>query len=186
MNELSLSRLYRRLSGARPSPPIDAADMASIAAADSATASSDQRDAVAATIAASTKYSDLTRLLHALKPASQALAQDVNATRRIGAHPTRTRELRPAAGARRGQAQHLRWAGAIAACLAVALGLWSQHTDRSSLIRQSSVTARATKPAAINDRIFTSRDEIFASSSDSPAHPSLKSDELFRADFSGT
>ncbi len=97
--------------------------------------------------------------------------------------PARTRELRVAAGARRAQGRHLRWVGAMAACLAVALGLWSGHTDQ----RGPAIVAASPKPAAVADRIFTTRDSIFASSSDSHKPPAnRRGDELFRASFSGS
>jgi len=178
MNEMSLSRLYRRLVSARPQPAIDAVDLA-----DAGEMSQPRRDALAAKLATSTEYADLARMLGALKPTSQALSEDVAAERRVAAHPARTRELRPAAGARRAHVRHLRWVGAMAACLAVALGLWSGGADQ----RAPTNVAATSKPAAVKDRIFTARDSIFASSSDSRRPPvDRRGDELFRANFSGS
>jgi hypothetical protein len=179
MNEMSLSRLYRRLVSARPQPVIDAADLT-----DAGEMSQPRREALAAKLASSTEYADLARMLRALEPASRTLAEDVAAERRVAAHPARVRELRPAAGARRSHARHLRWAGAMAACLAVALGLWSERADQ----RGPTHIAATTKPSAAGDRIFTSSDSIFASSSEARhQHPNRRNggDELFHASFSG-
>jgi len=179
MNEMSLSRLYRRLVSARPQPAIDAADLT-----DAGEMSAPRRDALAAKLASSTEYADLARMLGALEPASRALAEDVAAERRVAAHPARVRELRPAAGARRAHARHLRWVGAVAACLAVALGLWSGRVDQRGPLH----VAATMTPSHVQDRIFTSRDSIFSSSSDGPQkRPDRHAggDELFRADFSG-
>jgi hypothetical protein len=179
MNEMSLSRLYRRLVSARPQPAIDAADLA-----DRSELGQPRRDALAVKLAGSTEYADLARMLGALKPTSQALSEDVAAERRVVAHPVRTREQRPAAGARRAHGRHLRWVGAMAACLAVALGLWSGRADQ----RGPANIVATPKPVAARDRIFTSRDSIFASSSESRHAPANRhdGDELFRASFSGS
>jgi hypothetical protein len=179
MNEMSLSRLYRRLVSARPQPAIDAADLT-----DAGEMSQPRREALAAKLASSTEYADLARMLGALEPASRTLAEDVAAERRVAAHPARVRELRPAAGARRSHARHLRWVGAMAACLAVALGLWSGRVDQRGPMH----VAATAKPAPVRDRIFTSSDSIFAASSEArQVHPDHHSrgDELFRASFSG-
>ena len=179
MNEMSLSRLYRRLVSARPQPAIDASDLT-----DGSEMSQPRREALAAKLASSTEYADLARMLGALEPVSRALAEDVAAERRVAAHPARVRELRPAAGARRSHARHLRWAGAMAACLAVALGLWSGRVDQRGPLHVASTA----KPAASADRIFTSSDSIFSSSSEARnERPNRhdKGDEVFRASFSG-
>ncbi|MEP7042400.1 MAG: hypothetical protein ABI843_05025 [Dokdonella sp.] len=181
MNEMSLSRLYRRLVTGRPQPALDAAELV-----DAGDISESRRDALAAKLASSTEYADLTRMLRALQPASQTLAEHLTAERRVAAHPARARDLRPAAGARRSQTRHLRWVGAMAACLAVALGLWSGHTDRQ---RGPAEVAATAKPAALGDRIFTTRDAIFASSGENAHHHQREAkrggDELFHANFSG-
>jgi len=178
MNETSLSRLYRRLVSARPQPAVDAIDLA-----DAGEMSQPRRDALAAKLASSTEYADLARMLGALKPTSQALSEDVAAARRAAAHPARTREPRPAAGARRANVRPLRWVGAMAACLAVALGLWSGRADHHG----PATVAATSKRAAVGDVIFTSRDSIFAASSDSRHPPANRGgDELFRANFSGS
>lgn len=183
MNGLSLSRLHRRMTAARPRPAIDAVDLA-----DGLPADESQRDALAAKLAASPAHADLARMLRALEADSQALARDVAVARRRSiAHVVPLREARPAAGARRSQGHRLqghrlRWAGAMAASLAVALGLWAEHGRR----HEPAVAAQAVAPQS--DRIFASHDVIFATTSDrrhaAPAAPAK--DDLFRSDFSGS
>lgn len=145
MNEMSLSGLYRRLVSERPQ---DNADVA---------------------------HASLARMLRALQPESEKLADQVNERRRT-AHPVRQREQRVAAGARR---NHVRWAGSIAASLAVVFGLMSWQGAR---MQTRSHVATSTAPAS--DRIFTTSDHIFASSIDPGSTGHGHGDELFRGDFS--
>lgn len=178
MNGFSLSRLHRRMTAARPRPVIDAADLA-----DGFPAGGSQRDALAAKLAASPAHADLARMMRALEAESQTLAHDVAAVRRRSvAHVVPLREARPAAGARRNHGHRLRWAGAMAASLAVAVGLWAEHRT------QHAVAPSAHVGAPVSDRIFASHDEIFSGTSDRRphAHAAPAGDELFRADFSGT
>ncbi len=178
MNDMSLSRLYRRLVSSCPQPDVEAADLVS-AADDGAQALSERhRDAVVAKLAASTKHADLTRMLRALKPESEALANGVGEQRRA-AHPQRAREQRAAAGARRGHLHGLRWAAGMAACLAVVLGLWSrEHGDVAQ-----GVVAGA-KSTALPDTIFASNDRIFSTVDDSRHRGSSSHrDEVFRGGF---
>jgi hypothetical protein len=120
-------------------------------------------------------------MLRALRPASEALVDKVN-DRSYAAHPARARGLRPAAGARRRQVHRLGWAGGIAAGFALVFGLWSWHG--AEMQHWSDVAASATT-VPMPDRIFTSRDRIFASSADSGSGaPRRHGDELFRGNFS--
>jgi hypothetical protein len=185
MSEMSLSRLYRRLVSERAQPAVDSADLVAVAAGSASADEIDsaRRDRVVASLAASSPHADLARMLHALQPASESLAEDVGERGR-SAHPARVREQRVAAGARRGHRVHrLRWAGGIAACLSVALGLWSWHHEDA---QQHAVIA--TRSASASDRIFASNDVIFSSSSDAHQQEHRnggRGDELFRGHFSG-
>ena len=145
MNEMSLSSLYRRLVSERPQDDPDAA------------------------------HSNLARMLRALQPESEALADKVNERRRT-AHPVRQREQRVAAGARRNP---VRWAGSIAASLAVVFGLLAWQGSR---VQTDSPVASSTAPAP--DLIFTSSDHIFASNGDVKPSRHTRGDELFRGSFS--
>jgi len=179
MNDMSLSRLYRRLASARPQPELDGADLAAVVSGDAqAGLSARHRDAVVAKLAESAKYADLARMLRALEPVSAGLAADVAGCRRA-AHPIRGRELRLAGGARR-HPGFLRWAGAAAACLAVAIGVGTWRTLESER-PQAGVQAPA------QDRIFASNDRIFASSADHarPARTHREGDVVFRGGFAG-
>lgn len=181
MNDMSLSRLFRRLTAQRsPAVEVDA-DELSAAVVGEGDASG--REAVATKLADSPRYADLARMLNALQPASAELAEGVR--RRGSAHPQRSREVRPVHHARRASHRPLRWVGGLAACLAVALGVagvWHGKVDAPHRNVVASVTT-----AQAPDRIFTSQDQIFASN-DVPAHH-LKSkhggDKLFHGDFSG-
>ena len=182
MNENSLSRLYRRLSTARPAPAVDAAELA-----DALAGSAAPNEALAAQLAASPQHADLARMLRALQADSEALAAGVNAARR-GAHPLRPRTVRHHAAAPRRAAHPLRWAGGLAACLAVALGVvgvW--QGERGS--RWHDVAA-ASQSVVLPDRIFTTRDRIFASAEGTQAHAAGAhetvhggGDDLFRGGF---
>lgn len=145
MNEMSLSSLYRRLVSERPQNDADAA------------------------------HSSLARMLRALRPESEALADQVN-ERRPAAHPVRQREPRVAAGARR---HRVRWAGSVAASLAVAFGILAWQGSR---MQTHGPVASSTAPAS--DRIFTTSDHIFASTVDVTPSRHAQGDELFRGNFS--
>lgn len=188
MNDMSLSSLYRRLLSTRAQPLVDAHDLASVMDGDSADAiGAERRDAIVAALANSPQQADLARLLNALKPASATLAEGVDKARRT-AHPQRLRNARPAAGARRGHTHYLRWAGGLAACLAITLGLSLWHVEKAQHghhhhVAKSAAPAHATP---LSDRIFTSEDVIFASSNAIPHRQQAsprQGDELFRGDF---
>ncbi len=183
MNEMSLSRLYRRLMSQRAQPAMNVDDLVEVVAPSAGADDDARRDRVVAGLAQSPPHADLARLLHALQPASETLVRDVRDSRR-SAHPTRVREPRVAAGARRGHRTHpLRWAGGIAACLSIALGLWSWH--HADTTRRADIAMHS---APASDRIFTSNDVIFASSDAARRQKSDyrgSGDEVFRGHFSG-
>lgn len=120
---------------------------------------------------------ELGRLLRELQPESEALAAEVARLQRP-AHPMRGRDVRVAAGGRR-RAAPARWIGAIAACLALAVGVFSLHESRGQ--RWDNV-AGAADSVSLPNRIFVSSDRIFAASNDSVAPAS--GDEIFRGRFS--
>ncbi|MBA8889783.1 hypothetical protein FHW12_004030 [Dokdonella fugitiva] len=117
---------------------------------------------------------ELGRLLRELEPESEALATAVAALRRP-AHPARLREHRFAA-ARRPAA--LRWVGSLAACCALVVGAFALHGHQAA--RWNVASSSSSTPAAA-DRIFSTNDRIFASNL---PHETVRSDELFRTDFS--
>lgn len=179
MNDMSISSLYRRLVANRPRPDLDPADLVDAVSADPDRTGlpAARHAAVADALASSAGHAGLARMLRALRPASAELAERVNERRRV-AHPLRDRHARPAAPARRIHVRRLRWAGAAAACLAVVLGLWSsQHAAVRTGDRVAAVRA-----APLPDRIFTSRDRIFAWSSDTHAGH-RGGDEVFHGGF---
>jgi hypothetical protein len=143
MNEMSLSRLYRRLAEQRPALP----------------------------------EAELGSLLRELQPESEALAAEVARLQRP-AHPLRGRDVRVAAGGRR-RAAPARWIGALAACLALAIGVFSLHGPHDQ--RWNNV-AGAARSISLPDHIFVSNDHIFASSNDGVAP--ARGDEIFRGRFS--
>ena len=182
MNDMSLSRLYRRLLSTREQPVVDAHELASAMGADGL--ASERRAALAADLAASPQHADLARMLRALEPASAALAEHVGRTRHL-AHTQRTRHTRSAAAARRGRTHRLRWAGGVAACLMVTLGLtlWHLESVRHAHHHTATLTPKV-HATPLSDRIFTSEDVIFAASDAARhGHPRTRGDELFRGSF---
>jgi hypothetical protein len=172
MNDMSLSRLYRRLVSTRPAVAVDAVELADAVSSDAAPSAA--RDAVVADLARSPAHAALARMLRALKPDSEALAASVRESRVV--HPQRQRDQRVAAGARRGV--HVRRISSIAACFAVVFGLWSWQGAH----RHDDVVASTTaSPRA--DRIFTAEDHIFASSDAVPVQNLRRGDQVFRANF---
>jgi len=117
---------------------------------------------------------ELGRLLRELEPESEALATAVAALQRP-AHPARLRERRFAA-ARRPAA--LRWVGSLAACCALVVGAFALHGHQAA---RWNVASSSSSVPATADRIFSTNDRIFASNL---PHESVRSDELFRTDFS--
>ena len=172
MNETSLSALYRRLTAAGTAP-VDAGRLVD------AVAGKQADEAIAAGLARSAPMAALARMLGELKADSAELAQAVNPGRRA-AHPLPAREIRRHSSAGRRVAAPRRWMGALAACLAIALGVGVWHGRSPST--WSDVDAQAmSAPQARADRIFTTKDRIFASSDTRKR----SSDKLFRGDFSG-
>jgi hypothetical protein len=143
MNEMSLSRLYRRLAEQRPALP----------------------------------EAELGRLLRELQPESEALAAEV-ARVQHPAHPQRGRGGRVAAGGRR-RAAPARWIGALAACLALAIGVFTLHGAGDQ--RWNNV-AGAARSISSPDPIVAANDHIFAASNDGVAP--APGDEIFRGRFS--
>jgi hypothetical protein len=180
MNDMSLSSLYRRMTSSSTAV-IDAAELA--AAATGAELAPDRREAVAAVLAGSAAHASLARMLRDLQPDSEALAEAVG-TRRHAGHPLRGRETRVAAGARRrhGRGRGLRWVGALAACFMFAFVLNVRHGEAPT--HWNDVAASASS-VALQDRIFTTRDRIFAASDDAPrGHGGdVREDRLFQANF---
>ena len=178
MNDLSLSSLYRRMTGRAVDTSIDAD--AICAAASGSDLPADRREAVAKVVARSSAHASLARMLRALEPESAALAAAVAARPHV-AHPARSRDARVAGGARRPkQGQHrLRWVGAIAACFVFAFALNVRQDEAP--VHWDDVSASADS-VALPDRIFTTQDRIFASL-DAPAPAPAQSDRLFQADF---
>lgn len=179
MNDKSLSRLYRLVTAKRTAVEIDAEELV---AAVSGEADVSGREAVASKLAVSPRHADLGRLLRALQPASAELAEGVR--RRGSAHPSRHREAARPGHRMRVPHRPLRWAGGLAACLAVALGVVGIWHGRTGDLHRDGVASART--AQLPDRIFTSQDRIFASN-DHREHPRKQrhgGDEVFRADFS--
>lgn len=180
MNDMSLSSLYRRMTARGAAPEVDAGEL--VAAATGADLPADRRDAVAEVLAGSPAHASLARMLRELQPESEALAEAVRG-RRHAAHPLRGRETRIAAGARRhGQGHGLRWVGAIAACFVFAFALTFRHGEAPT--HWNDVAASASS-VVLPDRIFTTRDRIFAASDESPRANGgdARGDQLFQASF---
>ncbi len=173
MNDMSLSRLYRRLTASRPTVEVDAVQLADAMSGDGEPSAS--RDAMVVRVATSPAHAGLARMLRALKPESEVLASGVRESGRV-AHPMRQRDQRAAAGARRHV--QVRRISRIAACLAVVFGLWSWEGTR----RHDEVVA-GTPPSHASDRIFTTQDRIFASTLSAPVSTQRRGDQLFRANF---
>lgn len=183
MNTMSLSRLYQLLASRRARVALSADDMVALneLVAHSDALAPAHRERLAVEVGQSQAHADLLRMLNALKPESEALARDVRNSR-LG-HRERARAVRTATGRSSHHGARVRWIGALAACLSIAIGVWSwQHEQASS---PSMLSAHAT-PAV--DRIFTSNDVIFAASDDS-RHAidgrRGRGDEVFRGHFSG-
>jgi hypothetical protein len=173
MNDMSLSSLYQRLTGAQPAQCIDADDLVAVVAGDK-TLDAARRDAVVATLAQSSAHAGLARMLRALEPASQALAADMG-ERRVASHRTHHRDV---GAAHRAHVRRLRWSGALAASLVVAVGVWNWHQGETHPL---DTAANLPHAAAVTDRIFTSNDRIFADNR--PRARSGESDRVFSSNF---
>jgi hypothetical protein len=178
-DDRSLSSLYRRFAAARPPMGEGAGEIAVVMGGESLGA--ERQAALAQALGDSPAHARLAGMLDALRAESRVLAADVAAVRapRL-AHPARLRPARTAAAAPRRPRHHVRWAGALAAGLALALGIGTWQQQREAV----PTGARVTRPAALPDRIFVSNDKIFAAL-DAPAQrPAPARDRLFRSNFS--
>lgn len=145
----------------------------------------DQRAVLLDTLATSPALADLARMLAALEPASQSLADEVGKARRV-AHPQRSRAVRPVTGARHVRGRYLRWTVGIAASLAVAFGLSSGHMEKAQHApHHMAVSPQPAHAVSAADRIFTSEDVIFATTDAFGGKPasSSRDDSLFRGSF---
>jgi hypothetical protein len=149
-------------------------DADTLVAASAGTLRGDRRDEVASRLSRSPLQTDLVRMLGELAPASAELASAV-AERKHHTHSRTGRRVRHASGAPR-HVRHLRWVG-LAACLMLVFGavFWQPQGHDS----MRGTVQSETRP----DRIFTSKDRIFAMSDISPA--SSVGDDLFQSDFNG-
>lgn len=175
MNTLSLSRLYRRMTSA-VAREVDADAL--LAALEGRPAEAAKRAAAIEALAGSAANADLARMLGALRAESETLATDVRRTRT--AMPARAHRER-----RHGHASRLRWVSSLAACLMLAVGVFAVHehgAQRASHEWRDVVASSHTTTQ--QDRIFTTRDEIFSSGNDGPGRAAALPDEVFRSDFS--
>lgn len=178
MNDNRLAQLYRDLT-ARNAGPV-ALDVDTLVAAAAGTLPADRREAVASRLAASPSEADLVRMLAVLDDDSQALATDLARYDRSHGRRHERRMQRTAAPAGRRGAK-VRWAG-VGACLMAVLGLWSGHRIGPGAIDGASSEIYAEHKS---DRIFTTRDSIFAwSNGESGAQDGQ--DKLFRSEFNGS
>jgi hypothetical protein len=175
MNDMNLSRLYRRLTGTNAISLV-ADDL--VAASEGALAP-ERRETVARGLGESSAQAKLAHVLRDLASDSDALATDVARIRRDTAHrrPQRTERR---VGAHRRIAASLRWAAGMAACLVAVVGLW---TLRHAEMQQAPVH----RPALVRaDVIFSTRDTISNFSMDGASAPAnARGDHLFRGDFAG-
>lgn len=176
MNDNRLAQLYRDLT-ARDAGPV-ALDVDTLVAAAAGTVPADRREAVASRLAASPSEADLVRMLAVLEDDSQALATDLaRYDRSHGRRHERRMQRIAAPTARRGA--KVRWAG-VGACLMAVLGLWSGHRIGPSDGSSGGIYAEHK-----SDRIFTTRDSIFAWSNGEPGTRDGQ-DKLFRSEFNGS
>jgi hypothetical protein len=120
---------------------------------------------------------ELGRLLRELQPESEALAAEIARVQRP-AHPQRGRDVRVAAGGRR-RAAPARWIGALAACLALAIGVFSLNGPGD---HHWNNVAGAARSISLPEPIAVANDHIFAASNDAVAP--APGDEIFRGRFS--
>lgn len=164
MNEQALSSLYRQLCTRGDAARVDAG-LESLARSEAGVA--------------------LAALLRELEPDSESLAAGVNRLRRAHAHPARAAARAPASG--RMQARRrvvLAWAGGLAACLALVLGLGGHlgmpghgAADTAAAVEEGMLLQAGAAIAA--------HDDIFAAPFDlAPiAAGADREDRIFRAGF---
>lgn len=172
MTERSLSRLYRQISAQAGPGAVDLLDADTLVAASSGSLRGDRRDEVASRLSGSPLQTDLVRMLGELAPASAELASAVR-NRQVAGHSRHGQRTRHG-GSDRPNVRQLRWVG-LAACLMLVFGavFWQPNG-----IDPMSGTAQS---QALPDRIFTSKDRIFAMTEIAPA--ASATDGLFQSDF---
>ncbi|MBX3700974.1 MAG: hypothetical protein KF903_08265 [Dokdonella sp.] len=170
MNTMSLSNLYRRATAGGAAPAVDADALLAVLAGKPADAL--RRAEATRALAESAAHADLARMLGELQIESEQLATQVQ---RLRAPARRQGDV----ARRHAHVVHLRWFGAMAASLVLAVGAFMLH-ERSERQQMASVTgaAGAAHVAATSDRIFASGEELRQ-----PAAPAA-ADRLFRSDFS--
>jgi len=179
MNKPSLSDLYRRMASAPSATSVDAEAL--VAAVSARVLDPERRDVLAGALAGSTPHAALARMLRELEADSKALAADVAEMRARPMHRARRGHGVPRhAVARRPRVAA--WIGALAACFVFAfvIGLRDRHADTGHATWDD--VAASSGSVALPDRIFTSRDRIFAAADDA-AEVRSPSDSLFRAGF---
>lgn len=176
MTERSLSRLYQRMAMRPSTAAADLLDADTLVAASAGSLKGDRRDEVAARLSRSPLQTDLVRLLRELAADSETLAGAVSDRHGL-AHARDSRSRRHAQDARR-HARRARWVG-LAACLMLVFGvvLWHPGAD------DSGISGNSAQSAARPDRIFTSKDRIFAMVDERTTPPAT--DALFHTDFNG-
>ena len=151
---------------------VDLLDVDTLVAASAGALRGDRRDEVAARLSRSPVQTDLVRMLGELSPASIELAAAVG-SRQVHGHSRGSRSIRHGNGQRR-HLRHARWIG-LAACLMLVFGavFWQlRGPDPMSATAQSE---------ARPDRIFTSKDRIFAMTDVNSV--SSTPDNVFQAGF---
>lgn len=172
MTEHSLSTLYRQMCKKQHTASLDLLDADTLVAAAAGTLRGDRRDEVASRLARSPLQTDLVRMLGELAPASASLAAAIG-ERHVREHSRGSRRVRHGNG-EQPRARPLRWAG-LAACMMLIFGavLW--------LPQGNDPMPGTARTEAMPDRIFTSKDRIFAMVETSPV--SASADGVFRSDF---
>jgi len=174
MTEHSLSRLYRKLSAQQRAGAADLLDAETLVAASAGCLRGDRRDEVASRLSRSPVQTDLVRLLGDLAPASTELALAIGEGN-VHGHARGSRRIRHGSNVRRPM-RHVRWIG-LAACLMLVFGaVFWQPQGGDSMSGTAQLEARP-------DRIFTSKDRIFAMVESGPA--SAATDGVFQSNFNG-
>ncbi len=176
MTERSLSRLYQRMATQPSTAAADLLDADTLVAASAGSLKGDRRNEVAARLSRSPLQTDMVRLLRDLAADAETLASAVG-ERQGHAHSRDSRGRRHAPVARR-HVRHLRWVG-LAACLTLVFGVVLWHPGANNRGMPDSPAQAAAKP----DRIFTSKDRIFAMVDERSAPAA--SDAVFHTDFNG-
>lgn len=176
MTERSLSRLYQRMAMQPSTTTADLLDADTLVAACAGSLQGDRRNEVAARLSRSPLQTDLVRLLRELAADCETLASAASERQGL-AHARGSRSSRHAQDVRR-HVRHLRWVG-VAAGLMLVFGvvLWQPG------VNESGISGNSIEAAAKPDRIFTSKDRIFAMVEEPSAPTAI--DAVFRTDFNG-